>query len=324
MKKLTLLFQVCLTQWKKQTFIFFLWAMLFPLLVFSQDPTCDVLQLEEMQGEVRFLATTNSETPLSENVSQEENRESIASVGDDVRWGDRLEVGPDSWVDLRFCDGSVIRLSENSSFQYLNPDPEETNGWVRWSFEKFKGSLRALMSGNGEQVKLRIKTPTAALGVRGTEFFLEVDEEESRLYTVEGAVLWGQRQQWSDLQTKQIKNFKKFLEVKKDLYSSSKKGRKLGPASRFDRSVFQKKRLQFLNQKKLERSQGFRSALMGKRNEKIFQRNRPILERKMLRRENSPRNPQKNPRGGGVKKQDNPKVLPNRSPSPRGMPRGNR
>ncbi len=55
---------------------------------------------------------------------------------------------------------------------------------------------------------------------------------------------------------------------------------------KFDRSVLERQRFQLLRHKKLERSGGFRRPFLGKQNEKIFRRNRPILERRMKGNQN--------------------------------------
>lgn len=266
------------------SFFAFILYLFSPQFAKADDPQCDLLQIEELAGEVRYRSFAGDETRVALDNIEEKANEVFAAAGDEIRPGDRIEVGGNSWVDLRFCDGSIIRLNEDSNFQYL-PQEEDVD-WVKWSFELFKGSLRSLFQGNGEQIKLRIKTPTAALGVRGTEFYLEVGEEESHLYTVEGAVLWGQSKNWRELQTGRTERLQDFLEVKKDLASSAVKGKPLGLIKKFDRSVLDRQRFRLLKQKKLERSGGFRRPFLGKQNEKIFRRNRPILERRMMGNQN--------------------------------------
>ncbi len=262
----------------------FLLSLFSPQFAKADDSQCDLLQIEELSGEVRYRSFVDDETEAASVNSEKSAEEAVAAAGDEIHVGDRIQVGVSSWVDLRFCDGSVIRLNEHSDFQYL--PKEQDVGWVKWSFELFKGSLRSLFQGNGEDVKLRIKTPTAALGVRGTEFYLEVDEDESRLYTFEGAVLWGQRTKWRELRADRRVRQAEFLEVKKDLASSARKGRPLGPIKKFDHSILDRKEFLLLRQKKLERSEGFRRPLVGKQNKKIFQRNRPILEKRMMPNQN--------------------------------------
>ena len=114
--------------------------------------------------------------------------------------GDSIETGLESTVDLRLCDGSVFRLSENSRLRYSAVDFERVN-FASWDFELSRGSLRAIVvgDGKGERAKLRIRTPVAVVGVKGTEFVLDVEDtggRETALHTLEGEVLFGRAEDY--------------------------------------------------------------------------------------------------------------------------------
>jgi hypothetical protein len=241
-------------------------GLLLPLSVWADDPDCSLLQVEELEG--RVTVRSGSAEP-------------IEVVADDVfSPGDQLETAEDSWVDLRFCDGGVTRIGENSSYEFLLP--EEEADWVQWSFSLLRGSLRALIQGDQDEIKFRLKTPTAAMGVRGTEFLVDVTDEESQVYTLEGSVLWGDVGEWQQLSRRADQKKLRFQEVKKDFSSSfRKRGKRSDGPRKFAPGKFAEKRFQLLKKRNLNRTQGFRAPRLGKKNSPLFQKNRPILQKRM-------------------------------------------
>jgi len=126
-------------------------------------------------------------------------------AGGSVQPGDLVHTAPGSWCDLRLCDGSGLRVGEDSRFYYQGAD-NVRESFVSWAFELARGSLRAAVVGNGksESVKVRVRTRSAALGVRGTELVIEAEEGgrvETALHTLEGEVLMGAREDFESLAT---------------------------------------------------------------------------------------------------------------------------
>ena len=90
-----------------------------------------------------------------------------------IRSGDRIRTGADGRVQLRFTDGALVSLQPDTDFRvesYLF-DPARQRGW----FELVQGSMRAVSGriGKRERDDWRLRTPTATIGIRGTEFTVE-------------------------------------------------------------------------------------------------------------------------------------------------------
>lgn len=88
-----------------------------------------------------------------------------------------IAVGPKSSATLKFEDGTVILLNENTTFQiqkyaYNDKDPSKISAL----FSMLKGGLRAvtglISSRNREAFK--VATPLATIGIRGTEFMVQL------------------------------------------------------------------------------------------------------------------------------------------------------
>ncbi len=125
-----------------------------------------------------------------------------------VYQGDRIRTALNSRVELEMPDGSVIKINENSMFdvkEIKTPDREQED---KMSFTLWVGSLFAKFQKIVEQRQARtIETPSAVVAVRGTEFDLEVDRQQTtvvRVYegrvslkskTVQGEVTVGSNQE---------------------------------------------------------------------------------------------------------------------------------
>jgi hypothetical protein len=101
-----------------------------------------------------------------------------AQVGDAVRARDVLYTGADGSAGITFTDNSLMSFGPNTVFAI-----------DRYSFDstthagEFEGSLRQgrLAAVSGKMVKqspesMKIRTPSSVMGVRGTEFVVQVDE----------------------------------------------------------------------------------------------------------------------------------------------------
>lgn len=123
------------------------------------------------------------------------DEESTLSIGDTV------VTGKSAWVELRLCDGSAIKVGEKTKFKFED-SAKESDSFTGWAFSLLKGSLLAAIQGEekSDKVKLRVRTPTASIGVRGTEFMVESDDAEgTSLHTLEGEVLMGTPEDYEQL-----------------------------------------------------------------------------------------------------------------------------
>jgi hypothetical protein len=100
-----------------------------------------------------------------------------AAVGAGVRASDVIVTGADGSAGITFSDNSLVSVGPNSVFAI-----------DKYSFDttthqgEFEGNLRQgrLAAVSGKMVKqspesMKIRTPSAIMGVRGTEFLVQVD-----------------------------------------------------------------------------------------------------------------------------------------------------
>ncbi|APV49520.1 hypothetical protein BWI17_07405 [Betaproteobacteria bacterium GR16-43] len=105
-----------------------------------------------------------------------------AKVGMGIQASDVLLTGSDGSAGLTFTDNSLVSVGPNSVFAI-----------DRYSFDttthagEFEGSLKKgkLAAVSGKMVKqspeaMKIRTPSAVMGVRGTEFVVQVDEQATQ------------------------------------------------------------------------------------------------------------------------------------------------
>lgn len=102
-----------------------------------------------------------------------------AAVGTGLQASDVIVTGADGSVGVTFTDNSLVSVGPNSVFAI-----------VKYSFDttthqgEFEGNLRQgrLAAISGKLVKqspetMKIRTPSAIMGVRGTEFVVQVGEK---------------------------------------------------------------------------------------------------------------------------------------------------
>jgi hypothetical protein len=101
-----------------------------------------------------------------------------ARVGDPLYEKDTIETGPDGSIGITFIDNTVMSSGPNS--QIVLED-------YKFNSSDFKGSMLtdmnrgtvAMISGDiarSSPGAMKVKTPTAILGVRGTRFVIEVKD----------------------------------------------------------------------------------------------------------------------------------------------------
>ncbi len=103
-----------------------------------------------------------------------------AAVGVPVDRGDRIVTGRDGSVGVSFADGAILSAGPGSVLvlDAFNYDPSTRAGNFDVSIRR--GTLSAI---SGKLVTqspgaMKVRTPTAILGVRGTEFVVHVDAPE--------------------------------------------------------------------------------------------------------------------------------------------------
>jgi hypothetical protein len=99
-----------------------------------------------------------------------------AAPGTTLFKGDRLVTGKDGRIGVTFNDNTRFAAGPNSSVSVAEFAFNDTTRQGRFVTNVDKGSL-AIVSGHiakSEKDAMRVRTPTALLGVRGTRFVVEV------------------------------------------------------------------------------------------------------------------------------------------------------
>ena len=101
-----------------------------------------------------------------------------ASVGMPIRQSDALVTGTDGSVGVTFSDNSLLSTGPNSVLVVDRYNFNSTTHTGRFDASLKKGTFAVV---SGKMVKqspdaMKIRTPAAIMGVRGTEFVVQVEE----------------------------------------------------------------------------------------------------------------------------------------------------
>ncbi|USX15514.1 FecR family protein [Oxalobacteraceae bacterium OTU3CAMAD1] len=115
-----------------------------------------------------------------------------ATLGLGVQEGELMKTGADGFIYIKTVDNGLFILRPNSSariatYQVDSANPEKT----QVKLELLSGVARAK---SGDAVKaarqnFRFNTPVAAIGVRGTDFTVFTDQNETRVAVISGGVV---------------------------------------------------------------------------------------------------------------------------------------
>ena len=101
-----------------------------------------------------------------------------AQVGAGLQTSDVLVTGADGSAGITFTDNSLVSVGPNSVFAIDKYSFDSTTHAGEFEGNLKQGRLAAV---SGKMVKqspesMKIRTPSAIMGVRGTEFVVQVDE----------------------------------------------------------------------------------------------------------------------------------------------------
>jgi hypothetical protein len=98
-------------------------------------------------------------------------------VGDLVYQGDIIQTGPDSKINLAFTDGTAFNVASNARME-LNEFVYSPNGKNNSSlFSLVKGTFTFVAGKVAKTGDMKIDTPAATMGIRGTTPHVEVLED---------------------------------------------------------------------------------------------------------------------------------------------------
>ena len=98
-------------------------------------------------------------------------------IGDVVYLGDVVQTGADGRVGINFADGSSFKLSSNARM-VLNEFVYEPNGKSNATlFDLTKGTFTFVAGNIAKSGDMKIDTPVATMGIRGTTPHVEISDD---------------------------------------------------------------------------------------------------------------------------------------------------
>lgn len=103
--------------------------------------------------------------------------------------GDVLETSDGGHVHVRFVDGALISVRPSSRLVIENYE-EHANKQVTIKFKLEKGVVRSITGqwGQSNPEKFRLNTPVAAIGVKGTDFVVKVENNATQAVVFTGSI----------------------------------------------------------------------------------------------------------------------------------------
>ncbi len=110
-----------------------------------------------------------------------------ARIRDLIQKEDEIRTGPGSEVSLQLSTGVLVKVSANTSLKVVDIARSEKEIGLALRLEK--GTLLGKASKeSGRKLHMTVQSPTAVASVRGTEFIVDVTEEQSTVLVDEGVV----------------------------------------------------------------------------------------------------------------------------------------
>lgn len=112
--------------------------------------------------------------------------------GDEIQVGQTLQTGPSGHIHMRMVDGAFISVRPQSRLRiedYRYDPAVAANNRIRFVLEQ--GVARSITGRAGEASRenYRLNTPLAAIGIRGTDFVVQVATDITRVTVQSGAVV---------------------------------------------------------------------------------------------------------------------------------------
>ncbi|MBN1445324.1 MAG: FecR domain-containing protein [Candidatus Omnitrophica bacterium] len=150
-------------------------VLLFPASMMKGTP---------VSGTVTFLKGT------ADFKTQDKEEWIPLNTGDKIKEGSLIRTGAESSMEIKFEDGNVFMLKENTTVGFQTARKTGDN------YSKYKMSLNMgklvsnIQKTEKQETAVQIESPTAVVGVRGTVFRSSVDEKgTSQIEVLEGSVV---------------------------------------------------------------------------------------------------------------------------------------
>lgn len=112
--------------------------------------------------------------------------------GSPIRVGDKIETGEGGHVHIRFVDGGRLSVRPSSRLQVENyARSTDTSTLTAIKFRLDEGVVRSITGSWGEAARdrFRLNTPVAAIGIKGTDFVVKTDVNNTLASVYAGAIM---------------------------------------------------------------------------------------------------------------------------------------
>ena len=116
-----------------------------------------------------------------------------AAEGQTLREGDVIRTGADGRAEIEYFDGSITRLDYNTTFTIVALEEEaETGGTIIEADQASGGTFSRVVELSGSDSRFETSTPTAVASVRGTDYFVLFNPDQTQIIGfIEGVVQVG-------------------------------------------------------------------------------------------------------------------------------------
>jgi hypothetical protein len=113
-----------------------------------------------------------------------------AAEGQTLREGDVIRTGADGRAEIEYFDGSITRLDYNTTFTIVAlEDDAETDATVIEADQTSGGTFSRVVELSGSDSRFETGTPTAVASVRGTDYFVLLNPDQTQTFgVIEGRV----------------------------------------------------------------------------------------------------------------------------------------
>lgn len=109
--------------------------------------------------------------------------------GDAITQGMTLRTSTNGYVTVQLADGSILKVQADTQARLDSSVKYEEAGFFASTWTVLRGRVESLVAHlTGGQPRYQIKTPQAVLGVRGTEFRVTTDDQQTWGETLDGTV----------------------------------------------------------------------------------------------------------------------------------------
>lgn len=107
--------------------------------------------------------------------------EIAARAADDLVQDEALRTERDSTIQIKFVDGSQLSVEQSSDMVLSDYvfDGSAANGLIN-----LNGGLFHFTSSGGDDQGIKLRTPVATIGIRGTEFLVHVDSDNATVIDI--------------------------------------------------------------------------------------------------------------------------------------------